>query len=120
MTIFNVRATNTILYCRNWQATVRFYREVLGLAVHHALDWFVEFQVTPDSFISVADAARATIAGAQGQGLTLAWQVDELDALHRHLMEAGVAVGPIHSRWGARVFYFHDPEGHRLEAWSGK
>lgn len=113
-----VQRTNTILYCRNWPATVSFYRDVLGLLVHHATDWIVEFQVTGDSFVSIADAARTTIDSAAGAGLTLAWQVPDAAAAHRHLKERSIAIGPIETRWGAIVFYFHDPEGHRIELWS--
>jgi predicted enzyme related to lactoylglutathione lyase len=40
-----------------------------------------------------------------------AWQI---------LKDNGIAVGPIKEVWGARVFYFYDPEGDRLEVWSSK
>ncbi|KJS31182.1 MAG: hypothetical protein VR64_12605 [Desulfatitalea sp. BRH_c12] len=112
-----VRRTNTILYCRHWRETVAFYRDVLGLTVAHTTDWLVEFRLTADSFVSIAEAARTTIASAEGAGITLSLQVDDLDGLHRHLAEADGRPGPMQAKWGARVFYFHDPEGHRLEAW---
>lgn len=117
-TLLGVYRTNTILYCRRWQETVEFYRDVLGMTVHHAEDWFVEFQVTNESFLSVAEAARATIDSSGGRGLTLSWQVDHLERVHRHLFEQGVDVGPVRAKWGARVFYFSDPEGHRIELWA--
>jgi catechol 2,3-dioxygenase-like lactoylglutathione lyase family enzyme len=117
MPLFDVQTANTILYCRRWRSTMRFYRDLLGFPIHHAADWFVEFQVTEDSFISIADAARSTIVGSDGNGITLTFQVTDLNRAHRNLTASGIAVGPILSRWGARVFYFHDPEGHRLEAW---
>lgn len=113
-----VQRTNTILYCRKWRKTVSFYGDILGLPVHHATDWLIEFQVTDHSFVSIADAARATIESAAGAGLTLAWQVTDVAALHGILRRRGVDIGPIQIRWGARVAYFHDPEGHRIEVWS--
>ncbi|MBR9980285.1 MAG: VOC family protein [Desulfatitalea sp.] len=116
--LLDVRRTNTILYCRHWLQAVGFYRDVLGLTVHHATDWLVEFKVTDSGFVSIADASRTTIACAAGNGITLSWQVDDVVALHGKMAAVGVPVGPIQSKWGARVFYFHDPEGHRLEAWS--
>ena len=81
-------------------------------------EWFVEFRLAPGTFVSIADAARATIAPAAGAGITLSWQVADVDGFHRHLVDSGVTAGPIAMRWGARCFYFHDPEGHRLEAWA--
>ncbi len=113
-----LRRTNTILYCRRWAATVQFYRDVLGLAAHPLCDWFVEFRLTADSCLSIADAARATIAPVAGGGVTLSWQVADVVDFRRHLVDKGVTTGPITNRWGARCFFFHDPEGHRLEAWS--
>jgi len=118
MSFLEVRRANTILYCRRWTETVGFYRDVLGLSVQHATAWFVEFRLTAESFVSIADAARATVACAQGAGITLSWQVVDLDRFHRYVTDSGVTPGPITDRWGARCFYFHDPEGHRLEAWS--
>jgi catechol 2,3-dioxygenase-like lactoylglutathione lyase family enzyme len=118
MAIFVVQAANMILYCSQWQETVRFYRDLLGLPVRCARDWFVEFQVMEGSFLSIADAARTTIVSSRGNGITLSLKVTDLDQAHRNLTTAGIAAGPIRNKWGARVFYFHDPEGHRLEAWA--
>lgn len=117
--LIHVQSSNTILYCRRWHETVRFYRDAIGLPVQHATDWFVEFEITANGFLSVADAARTTVASAGGDGITVAWRVGDIDEAHRNLTDAGIAPGPVLSRWGSRVFYFHDPEGHRLELWCG-
>lgn len=118
MSAIRVQRINTILYCRRWRPTVAFYRDVLGLEVHQATDWIVEFKLTADSFVSIADERRATIRSDGGAGLTLTWQVADVVSLHDALMAKEVNVGPVKVRWGARVFYFHDPEGHRIELWS--
>lgn len=115
---FGVRRANTILYCRQWRATVAFYRERLGLATSFKNEWFVEFVLTDGAALSVADAGRATIAAVEGQGITLALLVDDLPALHERLHAAGVSVTPMRQRWGAWVFYCRDPEGHRIEFWT--
>lgn len=114
------RRTNTILYCRRWQATVDFYRDKLGLPVVFANDWFVEFELTPTSFLSVADAARATIDAVAGQGITLTWQVDDVAASKARLEKVGIATTPVQHKWQAQVCYCTDPEGHRLELWTPK
>ena len=113
-----VQRTNTILYCRRWAATVQFYRDQLRLPVAFANDWFVEFQLNASAYLSVADAARASIAAVDGQGITLAWQVLDLEAVRNQLLEQGIVATPLRRRWDAWVFYCHDPEGHRLEFWT--
>ena len=110
--------TNTVLYCDRWDETVAFYQSVVGLSVAFHNDWFVEFELTSSSFLSIADASRATVDAVDGQGVTLTWHVPDLDHVHTRLEAGGVEVTGIRPRWGAKVFYCHDPEGHRIELWS--
>lgn len=112
-----IKRTNTILYCAAWAATVAFYRDQLGLPVTHANDWFVEFQIGTQSYLSVANQARATIASSRGAGITLSWQVDDITAEQQRLTAAGITTSPIKRLWGAQVLYLHDPEGNRIELW---
>ena len=110
---------NTIVYCRHWQQTVEFYRERLQLPVTFSTDWFLEFQLTDTARLSVVDERRARIKSAAGQGITLTWQVQSIEQAWQWLHERGLQPEPIKKHpWGARVFYFYDPEGHRLELWS--
>lgn len=113
-----LRRTNTILYCHEWEATAAFYRDTLGLPVSFANDWFVELVLQDGAHLSIANAARASIAAVGGQGITLAWQVADLPAVRSELAAAGVMVTAIKPRWGAWVCYFRDPEGHRIELWA--
>lgn len=110
--------TNTILYCERWQETVAFYRDVFGLPVAFTNDWFVEFALGPGSFLSVADAARSSIAPGGGAGLTLSWQVGDVEEARTRLLAAGAAVAETGLRWGAAVVDLFDPEGNRIELWS--
>jgi len=109
----------TILYSRRWDEMVRFYRDVLGFRIVLQRDWFVEFQVAPEAFVSVADSARASIEPGNGAGLTLSWQVEHLATVRMQLIEAGLSVSEIQTRWGALVAHFFDPDGNRIEVWSG-
>ena len=118
MPLVNVGRVNTVLYCDEWAATVDFYRGVLGFPVEYESDWFVEFRITDSAFLSVADPRRSTIPAVEGKGITLTFQTTDVAAT-RSLLEAhDVAATPITQRWGADVFYCHDPEGHRIEFWS--
>ena len=115
----SIRVINTILYCRRWQETVTFYRDILGFPTTFENDWFVEFKVTTNACLSVVNEQRATIKSAEGRGLTLAFQVDRADETWQHLLAKGVNVGKIADHpWGGRAFFLFDPAGNRLEVWS--
>lgn len=112
-----LQRTNTILYCHHWAETVAFYRDVFDFTINFQNEWFVEFRITDSAYLSVADARRATIESVNGQGITLAWQVADVKEAHAALKQQGIAVTDIRSKWGAHLFYLHDPEGHRIELW---
>lgn len=118
MTILRPNRTNTILYCNRWEATVRFYRDSIRLPVLLEKKWFVEFQLTGSARLSVADAAHASIPSAGGAGITLSWQVENIDAIHRQMLARGIHVTPVTSIWGSRACFVFDPEGNRIELWS--
>ena len=113
-----VEQFNTVLYCRHWLPTVRFYRDDLGLPVVDENDWFVEFRVTGGSSLSIADSARAPVDHVAGQGITLSWRVTDLAAARERLVERALQPSEIRTVRNAAVFYVADPEGHRIEAWS--
>lgn len=118
-TLPSIQTVNTILYCKRWRETVGFYQHHLQLPVTFASSWFVEFRLADGARLSVADERRASIKSAGGRGITITLRVQCADAAWRALHEAGVDPGPVKEHaWGARVFYFADPEGHRLEIWS--
>ncbi len=114
----NIKRINTILNCRNWDAMERFYRDVLNFVIHHQTDWFIEFQIVGDSYLSIANAAYASIQSADGNGITLSWQVEDVESAYNMLNELGVKTSLIKNIWGAKAFYFFDPEGHRVELWT--
>ncbi|MCB8973428.1 MAG: VOC family protein [Ardenticatenaceae bacterium] len=115
---FSLQRSNTILYCHHWIETVHFYKRNICLPVALENDWFVEFQLTDTSFLSIANSARATISAVQGQGVTLTWEVADLEKAKEYLELQGIPTTQIQRKWGALVFYCTDPEGHRLEFWT--
>lgn len=112
-----IQRSNTILYCKAWTVTVDFYRDVFNFQITHHTDWFVEFQLAPHVYLSVADESHATIQSVAGQGITLSWQVADVHQSRTYLIERNVSVTDIKTKWGALVCYLHDPEGHRIELW---
>jgi catechol 2,3-dioxygenase-like lactoylglutathione lyase family enzyme len=117
--LFSATQVNTILYCEAFAPTVDFYHRRLGLRVTFSNDWFVEFGLGDDASLSIADSSRATIPAVEGKGMTLSIEVADLEDVRRRLDEAGVEPTPISRRFGSGVFDVHDPEGHRIEFWSG-
>lgn len=113
-----MRRSNTILYSDRWTEMVAFYRGVLALRVEFENDWFVEFAVGPDAFVSIANAARSTIPSGTGAGLTLSWRVADVYEVRSDLLRLGVDVGEVGTRWGAEVVDVFDPAGNRLEFWN--
>ena len=114
-----MRAMNTVLYCEHFVETLAFYDEVMQLPRGFANDWFVEFKVAQEAYLSVADQRRASIDSAQGKGLTLTFRVDDVLACHRQLCARGaVSSAPGARPWGAQGFLLHDPEGTRIEIWA--
>jgi len=116
-----LKNTNTILYCKTWRETVDFYQRGLELPITFASDWFVEFQLTETAHVSIANERRASVKSSNGAGITITLQVENANDAWHYLHGKGLAPGPLKNHaWGARVFYFFDPEGHRLEIWSEK
>lgn len=76
---FKTVSTNTILYCRKWHQTVEFYRDQLNLSITFSTDWFVEFRLNQDSRLSIADEQRSSIKSSEGKGITLAFEVHDIE-----------------------------------------
>ena len=114
----NVISTNTILYCQHWEETVRFYRDGLSLKVNFMTDWFVEFLVSANARISIADEKKASIKTPETHGITIALQVDDIKSVWDNYVKKGLHPTPVKAHpWNARVFYLFDPDGRRLEIW---
>lgn len=111
--------TNTIIYTGNWDTLVAFYRVRMQLPVSFSNDWFIEFELARGAYLSIADESRAKVKSAGPAGLTLSWQVEDIEASWQWLNDQGIAPEIIRDHpWGARTCYFYDPEGRRLELWS--
>ena len=72
------------------------------------------------SRLSVANESRTSIESSGGKGLTVSLQVADIDQTRVELIEAGVTATPIKEVWGAKAIYVFDPEGNRIEFWSGR
>ena len=117
--MINIKATNTILYCKKWDEVVSFYKFKLKLEVSVAKDWFVEFKLTDGAYLSIADESRASVKSSQGKGITITFEVDDIESTHRFLEDSACRPSLIKEHaWSAKIIHFFDPEGNRLEFWS--
>ncbi|MDX1521579.1 MAG: VOC family protein [Anaerolineae bacterium] len=116
--MLNINTVNTILYCKKWQETVTFYQTGLQLEPTFSNDWFMEFKLNDAARLSIANEAQASIKSGQGKGITLSIAVDDIEATHAFLVQAGLEPTAIKELWGSNVLYLYDPEGNRLEFWS--
>ena len=91
---------------------------LLGLEVIFSSEWFVEFQVTPESRISIADERHSSVKSSEGKGITLTLEVEDIESVWKDLDQIKLKPGKIKKHpWKAKVFYMKNPEGHRIEVW---
>jgi uncharacterized glyoxalase superfamily protein PhnB len=88
------------------------------LPITFSTDWFTEFRLNEMSRLSVADENRVTIKSGGGNGITLSWKVDALQAIWNDFEKNGLTPTAIKEHpWNASVFFLFDPEGNRIEFW---
>jgi catechol-2,3-dioxygenase len=124
------RLNHAVLFVRNVERSVTFYRDVLGFALIEGMDGLrgAAFLRAPAStndhdlgLFEIGDAAVESDAGGSSVGLYhLAWEVDtlaDLDELAGKLAEASSLTGASdHST--TKSLYGHDPDGLQFEiAW---
>jgi catechol 2,3-dioxygenase-like lactoylglutathione lyase family enzyme len=117
------RVLETILYVDDLDAARRFYRDVLGLAMHSAKDGvFVFFRVGAGMlllFQPKASIGNVDIPAHGGRGpghVCFAVAEAALAGWRAGLEAAGVAIEHVQD-WprGGRSLYFRDPAGNSLE-----
>ena len=79
-----------ILYCKEWDETVRFYRDRIGLPVLLSTDWFVEFGLSAAARLSIADEMHASIKSCGSAGITVALQVEDIDSVRTYAEKLGL------------------------------
>jgi catechol-2,3-dioxygenase len=121
------RLNHAVLYVRDVDASVAFYRDALGFKVVNAMPGAAFLQAPASTndhdlgLFQIGAQAGASVAGRSTVGLYhLAWEVDtlaELARLAEELSSRGALVGASdHST--TKSLYAHDPDGIEFEvAW---
>ena len=124
------RLNHAVLYVRNVERSVAFYRDVLGFAAIEGMDGLrgAAFLRAPAStndhdlgLFEIGDAAADSAAGRSSVGLYhLAWEVDtlaDLEELRGTLAQVGALSGSSDLST-TKSLYGHDPDGLEFEiAW---
>ena len=105
------------LAVRDLDASIRFYRDVLGLAVRDGAGeqpfcWLGGRY----GVVEAGEAVLALFPAVDEEAtlrVTIGFDIPDLDAAHDRALAAGVSVfDPLReTRWGRRAMY-HDPDGH--------
>ena len=119
------RLNHAVLYVRDVDRSVQFYRELLGFRTVHEIPGKAAFLQAADStndhdlgLFGIGAAAGPSPAGQSTVGLYhLAWEVDtlaELQRIERVLLQAGSLVGKS-DHGTTKALYAHDPDGLEFE-----
>lgn len=109
-----------ILYVSDLDASVAFYRDVLGLEHRFTDAGYAEF-ATGGARFALYERRRAAWLTAHeprpGPAGEAVFLVDDVDAEARRLAELGVPVlsGPADRPWGHRTLHLADPDGFVVE-----
>jgi len=104
---------------RDLAATHRFYVELLGLEVLVGGPEGGYLRLGGGGGFHIGFEA-IPIAASPTPGIEIVVRVDDVDALYRRLITAGVAVDgpPADQDWGARHIWLNDPTGYRVSVYS--
>ena len=111
-----------ILFVRDLERSVAFYRDVIGLPFKLQGDGYVEF-ATQGARFGLYDRNRLGELTGQGTdppdhpGGEVVFLVEDVDAEAERLREAGVTIlrGPLDRAWGHRTLHLEDPDGFVVE-----
>ena len=124
----NASLHQTLLMVRDLDASVEFYRDVVGIETAEESDTNVEFDTGDATLVlesdfgpEVLDAFGLDEPGEErGRGVIVAVDVgdpDAVDAVEDRAVDAGadVRMGPRDVDWGRRMMLVADPDGYTVE-----
>ena len=113
-----------ILFVSDLERSICFYRDALGLPFRFANESYAEFATEGAKFALYARSHLPELLGVRAPPGSAPWPqgevaffVDDVDAEHARLTEAGVAVlaPPTDRPWGERTLHVADPDGYVVE-----
>jgi lactoylglutathione lyase len=113
-----------ILFVSDLDRAIGFYRDIIGVPLRFRADTYAEFATEGAKFALLARSELPALIGRHApldpapwpQG-EVAFFVDDVDAEHVRLRDAGVPVlaPPTDRPWGERTLHVVDPDGNVVE-----
>lgn len=105
---------------QDFEAEVRFFREVLGCSENmYVPDTLAAFKVADNFTVLVLprDPAHPSYTNLKGETIDISVDLPDVDALYERLKDKGAAIRqpPITQPLGIRNFYFETPGGLTIE-----
>lgn len=119
----NVLALSVVRHTRNYEAMVRFYQDVLGMAFVEAWDepgnrgtLLSPGERVGTAVIELIELGNEAKPGVKPENVVLSIEVDDVDGWRDQLAAAGVVIarGLEDASWGHRSFGIDDPDGFRI------
>lgn len=121
-----LNSIHTRLLIKDYQASLHFYRDILGFSITWDDGIYASFQkgsirlaVFKRELMAKAIHNEDKVADAESQDkMALIFEVPDVDKCYRKLMENGVQfLQPPQNfnNWGIRAAYFRDPDGNLIE-----
>ena len=110
-----------ILYVRDIEASIAFYRDVIGVPFKFRQATYAEFATEGTKFALFEQSAVQDLIGRPvtegGPTGEVAFVVNDVDAEAERLAAADVRIlsPPTDRPWGHRTLYVSDPDGHVVE-----
>ncbi len=117
----------SVLFVRDLDRCLTFYRDTLGLEVQNSDAHSAAFKMEDIYFLLLDASAAASLIGSEegelkikiegGPRGLLAAEVEDVDAAYEELKAKGVTFlrPPTNQPWGLRTAHFADPEGNLWE-----
>ena len=108
----------TFIYCRDLPRAMRFYEDVMGLALAIDQGWCKIYRLCGAAHLGLVDETRGMHRWTEEKPVQICLQVADVDdwyAYIKGLQAEAVSEMFENDRLGIRAFVFDDPEGYQIE-----